>query len=390
MQTAVLSHHHLLLPPAKNQYPRRISPGINVAAGRRLSRIWAVAAPQQLRRVTHPLPPEKAEVFESLEEWARDSVLPILKPVEECWQPEDFLPDPADSDAFEDQIRDLRARTAGLPDEYFVILVGDMITEDALPTYQTMINTLDAVRDESGCSSKPWAVWTRSWTAEENRHGDLLGKYLYLSGRVDMRMVSKTVQYLIGAGMNPGTDNNPYLGFVYTSFQERATFISHGNTARMAKEGGDPTLARVCGTIAADEKRHEIAYAKIVEKLLEVDPTGAMLAIEDMMKKKIAMPAHLMHDGRDLRLFDHFAAVAQKLGVYTAADYADILEFLVGRWKLEKIGGLAGDAARAQDFVCGLAQRIRKLQERADERARRSGPHNVRFSWIFDREVSLP
>ena len=25
------------------------------------------------------------------------------------------------------------------------------------------------------------------WIAEENRHGDVLGRYLYLSGRVDMK-----------------------------------------------------------------------------------------------------------------------------------------------------------------------------------------------------------
>ena len=75
----------------------------------------------------------------------------------------------------------MRERTDELPDEYFVVLVGDMITEEALPTYQTMINTLDGVKDETGASPSPWALWTRTWTAEENRHGDLLGKYLYLS-----------------------------------------------------------------------------------------------------------------------------------------------------------------------------------------------------------------
>ena len=32
-----------------------------------------------------------------------------------------------------------------------------------------------------------------------------------------------TIQNLIAKGMNPGTENNPYQGFVYTSFQERAT-----------------------------------------------------------------------------------------------------------------------------------------------------------------------
>ncbi|CAH8342886.1 unnamed protein product [Eruca vesicaria subsp. sativa] len=111
-----------------------------------------------------------------------------------------------------------------------LVLIGDMITEEALPTYQTMINTLDGVRDEIGASPTPWAVWTRAWTAEENRHGDLLNKYLYLSGRVDMRQIEKAIQYLIGSGIDPKTENNPYLGFIYTSFQERATFISHGNT----------------------------------------------------------------------------------------------------------------------------------------------------------------
>lgn len=148
-------------------------------------------------------------------------------------------------------------------------------------------------------------------------------------------------------------------------------------------------LARICGSIASDEKRHENAYAKIVEKLLEVDPTGAMVAIADMMRKKITMPAHLMYDGRDPRLFEHFSAVAQRLGVYTGNDYADILEFLVGRWGLEKLNGLSGEGKRAQDFVCGLAPRIRRLQERADEQARKMEPCGVQFSWIFNREVKL-
>ncbi|CAN0928571.1 Stearoyl-[acyl-carrier-protein] 9-desaturase 6, chloroplastic [Linum grandiflorum] len=341
---------------------------------------------------THTMPAEKIETFKSLENWASDNVLPLLKPVGKCWQPQDFLPDPSLSVAdFAEEVRLLRERTAGLPDEYFVVLVGDMITEDALPTYETMINTLDGVRDETGASQSPWALWTRAWTAEENRHGDLLRTFLYLSGRVDMRMVERTVQYLIGSGMDPGTENNPYLGFVYTSFQERATFISHGNTARLAKEGGDPVLARICGTIASDEKRHENAYTRIVEKLLEVDPNGAVCAVADMMRKKITMPAHLMYDGEDPKLFEHFSAVAQRLGVYTAQDYADILEFLIGRWGLDKVEqGLDGDGRRAQDYVCGLPQRIRRLQERADEKAKKMKKvEAVKFSWIFKREVVL-
>ncbi|KAI4308079.1 hypothetical protein L6164_031191 [Bauhinia variegata] len=346
----------------------------------------------ETKRKTYSMPPEKVEVFNSLESWVSQRVLPLLKPVEHCWQPQKLLPDPSlPWDEFSEQVKELRDRTAELPDEYLVVLVGDMITEDALPTYQSQLNSWDGVRDVTGSSHNPWAVWIRSWTAEENRHGDLLKTYLYLSGRVDMLMIEKTIQYLIGAGMDIQNENNPYLGFVYTSFQERAAFVSHGNTARLAKESGDPVLARICGTIAADEKRHENAYIRIIEKLLEVDPSETMLAIADVMHKKITMPAHLMYDGRDPMLFTHFSMVASKLGVYTANDYSDILEFLVGRWRLEKLEGLKGEGKRAQDFVCGLAPRIRKLQERADERARKmkKQSHGAKFSWIFNKEVAL-
>ncbi|XP_043694756.1 stearoyl-[acyl-carrier-protein] 9-desaturase 6, chloroplastic-like [Telopea speciosissima] len=373
-----LPRHHVRTPAATGLKLRRQS-------------ISAVASPPRpCETVTHSMPPEKIEVFRSLDNWATQTILPMLKPVEKSWQPHDFLPDSTQSsDSFMDQVRALREQTSRLPDDYLVVLVGDMITEEALPTYMSMINRFDGVTDETGASSDPWSVWTRCWTAEENRHGDLLKTYLYLSGRVNMPTVERSIQYLIGAGMDTGLENNPYLGFVYTSFQERATFISHGNTARLAKENGDLALARICGIIASDEKRHENAYIKMVEKLLEVDPSDTMLAISDMMRKNITMPAHLMYDGQDPHLFHHFSAVAQRLGVYTAKDYADILDFLVGRWKLENLEGLSSSAQQAQDFVCGLAPRLRKLQERADLRAQKMQPQSVRFSWIFNKEVTL-
>eukprot|EP00250_Pteridium_aquilinum_P006588 c16477_g1_i1 orf=212-1390(+) len=332
------------------------------------------------------------EVVKYLEKWAEKEILPMLQSVEKSWQPQDFLPD-AGSEAFIDEVRELRARAAGLPDEYLVCLVGDTITEEALPTYQTMLNSF------VGTSSKPeeetaWATWVRCWTAEENRHGDLLNKYLFLTGKVDMRMVEKTIHYLITSGMDVGLQQNPYYGFIYTSFQERATAISHGNTARMAGAAGDMKLARICGSIAADEKRHERAYTKVVEKLLEVDPEGCMVALEVMMRRKIVMPAHLMYDGQDERLFHHFSRVAQRVGVYTAADYADILHHFVQRWKLGTVSLSSGHALAAQDYICSLPCRLRKLEERSRSRsAAKDGaaapPVTSTFSWIFNREVSL-
>ena len=146
-------------------------------------------------------------------------------------------------------------------------------------------------------------------------------------------------------------------------------------------------MAQICGNIASDEKRHEKAYTKIVEKLFEIDPDETILAFADMMRKKITMPAEFIYDGRDDNLFDHFSAVAQRLGVYTAKDYADIVEFLVDRWKVKDLTGLSADGREAQDYVCGLPPRIRRLEERAQERAKQAP--RIPFSWIFDREVQL-
>ena len=146
-------------------------------------------------------------------------------------------------------------------------------------------------------------------------------------------------------------------------------------------------MAQICGIIASDEKRHETAYTKIVEKLFEIDPNGTVLAFADKMRKKITMPGRLMYDGCDENLFEHFSAVAQRLGVYTAKDYVDVLEFFVERWNVEKLTGLSSEGRKAQDYVCGLAQRLRKLEERAQEKAKQAP--TIPFSWILDREVRL-
>ena len=289
---------------------------------------------------------------------------------------------------------EIRKRAANIPDDLFVVLVGDMITEEALPTYMNMLNTLEGTKDNSGADAHPWAVWTRKWTAEENRHGDLMNKYLWMTGKVNMKPVETTIQKLIGSGMNPKTDNNPYLGFVYTSFQERATKISHGNTALLAKEAGDPEFAKMCGIIAADEGRHEIAYQRIIDEVLARDPDGAVLAYADMMEKQITMPAHMMCDGQHKArtgrdLFVDFAAVAERTGVYTGHDYADIMDHLNKRWDIANITGLGGEAAAAQEYLMKQPARIRKLVAFAEKKAAKKPPAKETFSWIYDRPVDI-
>ncbi|XAR64584.1 Acyl-[acyl-carrier-protein] desaturase [Bertholletia excelsa] len=248
-----------------------------------------------------------------------------------------------------------------------------MIADEALLTYHSSIIGNNGIKDEANSNLNPWAVWIRGWSAEENRHGELLNKYLYLSGRVDMKQIEKTIQYLIRFGMDIKIDNNPYLTMIYTSFQERATLISHGNTGRLAKHFGDTKLAQICGTIAFDEKRHEICYSRVMQKLFEIDLDGSLLAFANLLEKRISMLAHFMYDGCDDSLFKHFSLVTSGLGIYTTEDYADILEHLVDKWNVEKLVELSSEGRKGQDYVCEMGQRIRRLEKRAQGRAK-EGP----------------
>ncbi len=94
------------------------------------------------------------------------------------------------------------------------------------------------------------------------------------------------------------------------------------------------------------------------------------------------MPARLMSDGRTENLFESFATVAQRIGVYTARDYTSIIELLIDIWNVRSLTGLSGEAAQAQDYVCSLPERYAKLAER-----RVPPPVQRKFSWIYDRSV---
>ncbi|KAL6878161.1 hypothetical protein ACP4OV_012331 [Aristida adscensionis] len=351
---------------------------------------WPAAAPR-----------DHLEVIRSLNGWVEENMLPLLAPVESAWQPHDYLPrsSPAPGsgwseaealEAFTAGVAELRAGAAGLPDDVLVCLVGNMVTEEALPSYQSMGNRTEGLADDTGSSDLPWARWLRGWTAEENRHGDLLNRYLYLSGRVDMRQVETTVHHLLRNGMEMVAPRSPYHNVIYGAFQERATFISHGHTARLAREHGDAALARICGVVAADERRHEAAYTRGCAELFRVDPDGMARALADVMRGKVTMPGQLMSDGGGGgdTLFARFSAVAQRAGVYTASDYGDLVEHFVRRWRVAELGPvLSGEGRRAQEYVCGLPPKLRRMEELAHRRAARSEPAMLQFSWIFDRSV---
>ncbi|KAG8085605.1 hypothetical protein GUJ93_ZPchr0010g10690 [Zizania palustris] len=246
---------------------------------------------EELRRC---LAPERLDVLEQMEPWVEAHVLPLLKPAETAWQPSDLVPDAAalGAEGFHAACVELRERAAAVPDAQLVCLVGNMVTEEALPTYQSMANRFESARDVTGLDGTAWARWIRGWSAEENRHGDVLSRYMYLSGRLDMRQVERTVHRLIQSGMAMHAPASPYHGFIYVAFQERATSIAHGNTGSPHLFAHYAAAAQQAGVYTASD------YRGILEHLIK------LWRVEDLS-------AGLSGEGRRAR--DYLCALPRKI-----------------------------------------------------------------------------
>lgn len=317
----------------------------------------------------------RLEVMQTIEPLLEGLMKKYLIPIETNWQPADILPDARDAGFFS-KLEEIQELAKEMSYDFWAVLIGDTITEEALPTYESWLMDVVGV-DQEGRNG--WAAWVRSWTAEENRHGDLLNKYLYLSGQVNMREMEISTQHLISDGFDIGTSQDPYRNFVYTSFQELATNVSHRRVATLAKQKGNKLLAKMCGIIASDEARHANAYKAFVKQIFEFDPSEMMLAFEDMMRKKIVMPAHFLRESGDKigELFEHFSDAAQRLGVYTTHDYIDIMDSLLIDWEIDKVTDLNDSAEKARDYLMRLPMRLRRIADRMQ-----TPTQEYQFKWM--------
>lgn len=307
----------------------------------------------------------RKEVMQTLEKNVDAFTQNYLIPPEKIWQPSDFLPNPQSS-SFIAEVEEIREISKDLSNDFWISLVGDMITEEALPTYESWLLDLDGIDQHGENGDNGWAKWIRMWTAEENRHGDVLNKYIYLSGRVNMREVEITTQHLIADGFDIGTSRDPYKNFVYTSFQELATYVSHNNVAKIARKAGMKNLGKMCKIIAGDEMRHHKAYTEFIRQIFAIDPSEMMMAYFDMMKLKITMPAMHLRESFEAQgsLFEKFSEIAQRAGVYTSFDYVDIIKKLNSSWSIDKITGLTDEAEKARSYLMRLPDRMERIAER--------------------------
>jgi acyl-[acyl-carrier-protein] desaturase len=104
-----------------------------------------------------------------------------------------------------------------------------------------------------------------------------------------------------------------------------------------------------------------------------------MLAFEDMMRKKIVMPAHLMRESGQKagELWGHFSDAAQRAMVYTGQDYINILSELLQDWKIEHITGLNESAEKAQEYLMKLPARLQRVTDRIA-----TPDQEYQFKWV--------
>jgi len=304
--------------------------------------------------------------------------------ISNSWQPSDLLPRLNHLDD-EEKRKSIRKQALALPKNYVIIFTGDLVTEDAISTYQTAVNKPVGIYDRTGADEHPWAIFTRAWAAEENRHGYTMKLLLELSNLVNMGKVHETIQYEIARGFNAKTGQSPYRLFFFTRGQEEFTGISHETTGEQAEKHGNHYFTKVCRKIAKDERRHQGAYHKFLKKAYDMDPEGVMLSMADGLEERIDMPAQNMFDGIDPQLFQHYAIVAELEKVLTMQDYHDVFKRLANKLGLATQAFRTPEARLAQDRYFTVLDKVCEDAPRYAEVVKKrygSGKNLPKFSWL--------
>ena len=215
----------------------------------------------------------KIEVLEDLEDTVRD-LMEVHERKRELWFPVDLL-GPAPDECPETHLAALRARADGIPDHARAALALNLLTEEGLPHFHRLLAVY--LGDDSF-----WRSWNNLWTAEEDRHGQVLHDYARDTQLLQQRKLEEMQFEYLRAGFHPEWDRDPYRVFAYTTVQERATQFSHSETGKIVAEY-EPQLAAILSQVAKEEARHYTFYRTIFKEVLARDPNTALTsAAEDV------------------------------------------------------------------------------------------------------------
>ena len=230
-------------------------------------------------------------------------------------------------------------------------LLVNLLTEDNLPYY---FRTVEQLFGKDGA----WGTWVRRWTAEEGRHSMAIYGYLMTTRAIDPVELERSRMAQVSGGETP----NPPLheGFIYLALQELATRISHRNTGALL---GDPVGYEVMKRVGSDENLHQLFYRDLAAAAIEVDPNTMMIAMEKQVRS-FAMP------GTGIPDFDRHAALIAKAGIYDLQIHHEqiLAPVVLRQWGADKITGLTGDGAGAQERLMKRLATSEKVAKRFAER----------------------
>ncbi|MEP7175329.1 MAG: acyl-ACP desaturase [Gemmatimonadales bacterium] len=311
----------------------------------------------------------KIEVLRDLEEPVRD-LMENHERKRELWFPSDIL-GPVAGDCPDEFTQNLRVQASGIPDPIRAALALNMLTEEGLPHFHRLLAVY--LGDESH-----WRAWNNLWTAEEDRHGQVLHDYTRDTRLFEARKIEEMQFEYLRRGFHPEWDRDPYRVFAYTTVQERATQFSHGETGRIVGEY-EPRLAEVLGHVAKDEARHYAFYRSVFDLILERDPNAALHSASFILPA-IDMPGVTMPGFREL------ADVIRRAGIYGPRDYLRIVQEQIRYWKIESLQGLNEIGRMAQEKIMGIPARLKRIAELMETRSRAK---TFIFEVVFNREFAM-
>jgi acyl-[acyl-carrier-protein] desaturase len=311
----------------------------------------------------------KIEVLKDLEEPVRE-LRENHERKRELWFPSDLLA-PEPQSCPDDFVRTLRDQADGIPDPVRAALALNMLTEEGLPHFHRLLAVY--LGDDSH-----WRAWNNLWTAEEDRHGQVLHDYCRDTRLFDQRKIEEMQFEYLRRGFHPEWDKDPYRVFAYTTVQERATQFSHAETGRIVGEY-EPRLSGVLSHVAKDEARHYAFYRSVFELILQRDPNNALHSASFILPA-IDMPGVTMPGFKEL------ADVIRRAGIYGPRDYLRIVQEQIRYWKIEGIQGLNEMGRIAQEKIMGIPARLKRIAEIMETRSRAK---TFSFEVVFNREFAM-
>ena len=311
----------------------------------------------------------KIEVLQDLEDVVRE-LMEIHERKRELWFPSDLI-GPTPDECPDTHIAKLRQQAAGIPDHARAALALNLLTEEGLPHFHRLLAVY--LGDDSF-----WRSWNNLWTAEEDRHGQVLHDYARDTQLLHQRKLEEMQFEYLRAGFHPQWDRDPYRVFAYTTVQERATQFSHSETGKIVAEY-EPRLASMLSQVAKEEARHYTFYRTVFGEILKRDPDQALHSASFILPA-IDMPGVTMPGFKEL------ADVIRRAGIYGPRDYLRIVQEQIRYWKIESLQGLNELGRKAQEKIVGIPARLKRI---ADHMETRSKSKTFSFEVVFNREFAM-